>query len=105
MVRRNRLMPEVQDQNAEPTTTDTLCAPLRPLSRLSREACLVHIYPSGPAMGRRYPLSRTATILIGRGGDCTIHIEDHSVSRKHARIEPSPDGYLAVDLGSTNGTF
>src|SRR5262249_34686491 len=41
----------------------------------------------------------------GRGGDCHIHIEDHSVSRKHARIDPTTEGYVAVDLGSTNGTF
>jgi diguanylate cyclase (GGDEF)-like protein len=56
-------------------------------------------------MGRRYTLSSTQAMLIGRGSDCAIHIEDHSVSRKHAHIEPSGDGYAAVDLGSTNGTF
>jgi diguanylate cyclase (GGDEF)-like protein len=90
---------------AELTTTDTLCAPPRPVSTVCREACLVHIYPSGPSMGRRYPLSPTAPVVIGRGSDSAIHIDDHSVSRKHARIEPRLQGHVAVDLGSTNGTY
>ncbi len=99
-------MPEVpRDNNAERTTSDTLCTPLKVVSPACREACLVHIYPSGPSMGRRYPLSMTIPVLIGRGSDCAIHIDDHSVSRKHARIEPIAQGYLAEDLGSTNGTF
>src|SRR5262249_30475536 len=37
--------------------------------------------------------------------DCDIRISDQSVSRRHARIEPTPDGYFAIDLQSTNGTF
>jgi diguanylate cyclase (GGDEF)-like protein len=55
-------------------------------------------------MGARYTLADQAAIL-GRGSDCDIRISDHSVSRRHARIQPSGDGYLAVDLQSTNGTF
>jgi diguanylate cyclase (GGDEF)-like protein len=98
-------MAEVHADHSEPTT-DTLCTPIpRMPVRACREACLVHIYPSGTAMGRRYTLSSTAPMLIGRGGDCAIHIDDHSVSRKHVRVEPAPDGYHAVDLGSTNGTY
>jgi diguanylate cyclase (GGDEF)-like protein len=55
-------------------------------------------------MGTRYPLG-IKPIVIGRGSDCDIRINDHSVSRRHARIEPGPDGYCADDLQSTNGTF
>ena len=43
--------------------------------------------------------------MLGRGNDCDIRINDHSVSRRHARIQPGADGYYAVDLQSTNGTF
>jgi two-component system cell cycle response regulator len=85
--------------------TDLLGDRPRPISDACRDACLVHIYPSGPSMGRRYPLSPTAGAMIGRGADCPIHIDDSSVSRKHARIEPTPQGYCAIDQGSTNGTF
>ncbi len=97
-------MREVPRDN-ENTTAQTLCTFPRPVSKSCREACLVHIYPSGPSMGRRYTLSISTTMLIGRGSDCAIHIDDHSVSRKHAQVEPMTDGYVASDLGSTNGTF
>jgi two-component system cell cycle response regulator len=76
----------------------------RPVSATNREACLVHIYPTGVGMGTRYPLT-TKTLVIGRDSDCDIPIQDHSVSRRHARILAGADGYYAVDLQSTNGTF
>ena len=79
-------------------------SPKRPVSMTSKQACLVHIYPTGPGMGTRYPLG-DAPIVLGRGNDCDIRINDHSVSRRHARIQPGADGYYAVDLQSTNGTF
>ncbi len=78
--------------------------PERPVSIVSHTACLVHIYPTGPGMGRRYTLGETPLVL-GRGSDCDIRIDDYSVSRRHARIQPVADGYMAVDLQSTNGTF
>jgi diguanylate cyclase (GGDEF)-like protein len=74
------------------------------ISATRRDACLVHIYPTGQGMGTRYPLGDTPLVL-GRGNDCDIRINDHSVSRRHARIQPGADGYFALDLQSTNGTF
>jgi two-component system, cell cycle response regulator len=76
----------------------------RPLSRTCRNACLVHIYPTGLAMGTRHLLERE-TIVLGRGDDCDITVLDNSVSRRHARFELDIDGYLVTDLDSTNGTF
>jgi diguanylate cyclase (GGDEF)-like protein len=85
--------------------TDTwVTSPERPVSVAHREACLVHIYPMGPGIGKRYPLAKTP-LLIGRGADCEIRIDDHSVSRRHARLQPGADGHFAIDLQSTNGTF
>src|SRR6516225_3814084 len=85
--------------------TDTwVTVPERPVSTISRDACLVHIYPTGPGMGSRYSLS-DLPLVIGRGNDCDICINDHSVSRRHARIQPNADDYYAVDLQSTNGTY
>jgi diguanylate cyclase (GGDEF)-like protein len=94
------------DQPKLERTTETLRSPAIALAAaaLRREACLVHIYPSGPSMGRRYPLNGMP-VVIGRGSDCGIQIDDHSVSRRHARIEPTDEGHIAVDLGSTNGTY
>jgi len=88
----------------EKTTETWVTAPDRLISVTRRDACVVHIYPTGPGMGTRYALSDTPMVL-GRGNDCDIRINDHSVSRRHARIQPGADGYYAVDLQSTNGTF
>jgi diguanylate cyclase (GGDEF)-like protein len=74
------------------------------LSLPGAEAGLVFIYPPGPDLGRLYHL-RGSEVVIGRGEDCEIRIQDHSVSRRHARIEPSIDGNFVSDQRSTNGTF
>ena len=88
----------------EKVTETWVTLPERPVSMTNRNACLVHIYPTGLGMGTRYTLA-DSPVVIGRGGDCEIRINDHSVSRRHARIQPGADGYYAVDLQSTNGTF
>jgi diguanylate cyclase (GGDEF)-like protein len=88
----------------ERVTETWVTLPERPVSISNRNACLIHIYPTGPGMGTRYTLAESP-VVIGRGGDCDILINDHSVSRRHARIQPGADGYYAVDLQSTNGTF
>jgi diguanylate cyclase (GGDEF)-like protein len=75
-----------------------------PTSMSHPDACLVRIYPTGPGMGARYTLT-TIPIVLGRDNTCDIHVNDQSVSRRHARIQPGNDGYYAVDLKSTNGTF
>jgi diguanylate cyclase (GGDEF)-like protein len=74
-----------------------------PLSSL-REACLVHIYPTGPWMGLRHSLS-DRPLFVGRGEDCDIRVLDTSVSRRHARIEKIGSDYFVLDMQSTNGTY
>jgi two-component system cell cycle response regulator len=84
-------------------TTTLMQQPKRPVST-GAYACLVHIYPNGPALGQQFSLGKTP-LIIGRSDDCDIPIRDHSISRRHVRIEPTPDGVLVSDLVSTNGTF
>lgn len=67
------------------------------------EACLVHIYPRGPDLGRRYPLPPGRT-LIGRGESAGVRVQDNSVSRLHAFVETTPEGCYVIDQKSTNGT-
>ena len=88
----------------EKATETWVTAPDRLVSTTRRDACVVHIYPTGTGMGTRFILGDNP-VVIGRGNDCDIRISDHSVSRRHARIQPAIDGYYAVDLQSTNGTF
>jgi signal transduction histidine kinase len=44
-------------------------------------------------------------ITIGRLPECTICIDEPSISRRHCMISPIPGGLLLVDQGSSNGTF
>lgn len=44
------------------------------------------------------------TVLIGRQQDCDIILDSESVSRRHAQIKKTEQGYLVEDLGSGNGT-
>ena len=87
-----------------PVTETWRTVPKRLVSKTSPHACLVHIYPTGPNMGQRYPMGE-GQLTLGRGEECDIHIGEHSVSRRHARVEKTPEGFYAVDLQSTNGTY
>ena len=46
-----------------------------------------------------------APILIGRGSDAAIRLDDDYVSTRHARIANSGEQWFVEDLGSTNGTY
>lgn len=46
-----------------------------------------------------------APLLIGRGNDAAIRLDDDYVSTRHARIVSSGDQWFVEDLGSTNGTY
>lgn len=58
-------------------------------------------------------ISLTAGVFsIGRAPDNDIHLDDQSVSGKHARIVVTPNEYMqglldvaVMDMGSTNGTL
>ena len=43
-------------------------------------------------------------VTIGRLADCDVVLGDPNVSRHHAEVRASGDGYVVADLGSTNGT-
>src|SRR5262245_38113296 len=86
-------------------TADSTWAQIkRPIMPGNQEAFLIIIYPAGPNLGTRHAL-RDKPLVVGRGEDCDIVINDQSVSRRHARISPRPGGYNIIDLQSTNGTF
>lgn len=44
-------------------------------------------------------------IVIGRDESCDITIDAAQVSRKHARLVRTEDGFIVEDLSSANGTF
>jgi DNA-binding CsgD family transcriptional regulator len=44
-------------------------------------------------------------LLIGRGGDCDVEVEDGLASRRHAKLYVRAQGLMVEDLGSRNGVF
>lgn len=58
----------------------------------------------GPQQGQAYPLV-SSMVTIGRDPMADIVIADPEVSRQHARLTRTAEGFEIQDLGSTNGTF
>lgn len=58
----------------------------------------VLVWPGGVV-----PFGDTA-LVIGRSKDCDVPLADGNVSRRHAEIGRSADGFMLRDLDSTNGT-
>ena len=52
----------------------------------------------------QFPRGPGIFFIIGRDASCDLAIPDMSVSRLHARLERTHDGWLLTDLTSTNGT-
>ena len=59
---------------------------------------------SGPNAGQSVPLGDTP-ILLGRGTDAAIRLDDDYVSTRHARFATNGEQWFVEDLGSTNGTY
>jgi hypothetical protein len=53
--------------------------------------------------GERITLD-TDSLKIGRQASCRVVFNDSNVSREHAQMRRSTDGWKLLDLGSTNGT-
>lgn len=50
-------------------------------------------------------LQRRDSVVIGRGTDCDVVIQDLKASRRHCQLSRKEDGFLLEDLGSRNGTY
>lgn len=59
---------------------------------------------AGPKSGQEFPLHQQ-DVVIGRATDNAISIPDTSVSRKHLKLRKTTSGWVAMDLGSGNGTL
>jgi Domain of unknown function (DUF1707)/Inner membrane component of T3SS, cytoplasmic domain len=52
----------------------------------------------------QFPRGSAEQFSIGRDAGCDLAIADMTVSRRHATLERTADGWLLTDLESTNGT-
>ena len=77
----------------------------QPKQQKARKGAPTHVLVvDGANKGDRAELAE-APILIGRGSDAAIRLDDDYVSTRHARIAASADQWFVEDLGSTNGTY
>ncbi len=90
---------------AVPGTGRQLQDPDRPRkTRRSRGQARVLTITNGPRTGSQADVT-AGTVLIGRGADCQLILDDDYVSTRHARVETGDSGLYIEDLGSTNGTY
>jgi diguanylate cyclase (GGDEF)-like protein len=59
---------------------------------------------SGPDAGRFFELPSVGGV-IGRHPNAPVRLADRAVSRRHAAIARTPEGWMLRDLGSCNGVF
>jgi pSer/pThr/pTyr-binding forkhead associated (FHA) protein len=64
----------------------------------------VLVVTRGPNVGSRIPLGNRR-ITAGRHPESDLFLDDVTVSRRHAEILYTEDGYEVSDVGSLNGTY
>ena len=62
------------------------------------------IVTRGADEGKQFNLNGPV-LLIGRDSGAKIKLLDTEISRRHAELTETTDGYRVRDLGSVNGTF
>ena len=72
--------------------------------RRPRRAAPSRLARPDPPVPLVFPRGERSSFSIGRSGGCDLTIAHMTVSRVHATLERTADGWLLTDLGSTNGT-
>lgn len=117
----NQLAPNIQEVKIQTTTIVFLfliifIIPLvffRPQIKFSRSVEEDDTIRVGSAVAiidssqgkRAYPISVKQPLLIGRGNENDIVIDNQEVSRRHALLRLTENGVEVIDLSSINGTF
>src|SRR5262245_44777937 len=83
--------------------------PARPPLDTTRDVAALNVVLSGYALfvsseaGVFGHVIEDRSVVVGRGQECDVRIEDSSISRRHAVVHRG-DPPLIEDLGSRNGT-
>ena len=74
-----------------------------PVGAAPQAAAALHVV-RGPQTGVTYQLGDQA-LTIGRSPQCDLFLNDMTVSREHASVEPADGGYVIRDANSFNGVW
>ncbi len=75
-----------------------------PVGVRSKRHALALLVVKGPHAGEVFTLDKPEMVL-GRGLEADLRVDDPSLSRMHARFEREGETVAVIDLGSRNGTF
>jgi len=93
-------------ERLQPTLAFRPDAAMPPLTAESERPALatLEVLNEGVSKGSRYTI-RTPLAHVGRGAHNDVRLTDESVSETHAKLQRRDDGWYAVDMNSTNGTY
>jgi len=74
-----------------------------PSPAMVRDRCTLNVLV-GPHVGRIVAVNSEG-MVVGRGEDAELRLDDPGLSRSHARLFRMGDAYYVQDLGSTNGSW
>ena len=87
----------MQDMDRTIASGNTIKLPVAPM-----RPHLIVLYPQNQF--KQIPLEK-GTVVLGRGQDADIRMDDELVSRRHCAVTFDGIDVTVKDLGSTNGTF
>jgi pSer/pThr/pTyr-binding forkhead associated (FHA) protein len=93
----------IRAETPVPSLADTLFTQ-RAVDDVRKVLAELEVLNEGPSKGVRYAI-RTALAQVGRGPNNDVRLTDESVSEIHAKLQRRDDGWYAVDMNSTNGTY
>ncbi|MGB3635877.1 MAG: FHA domain-containing protein [Rubrobacteraceae bacterium] len=78
---------------------------LSPVSESPDGAALIELDQVEGTAGRRMHDVGAEAVTVGRSPECSIFLDDVTVSREHAEILMGGQGFRIRDAGSLNGTY
>src|SRR3954454_2074099 len=87
-------------EHVENDADSEVAAPVEEL----REGTAMLVVRRGPNAGSRFLLDRDK-VTAGRHPESDIFLDDVTVSRRHAEVRRTAEGFEVADIGSLNGTY